>query len=93
MLDVSSGKSLLSVIHEYMKLVMVPALAKTQWGQVDVKQQREFTSSINSFVGFLESEQTYVHTRACIHAYLPLHSFDHVCLATSGPCNQCMVDF
>ena len=69
MLDVSSGKSLLSVIHEYMKLVMVPALAKTQWGQVDVKQQREFTSSINSLVGFLESEHTYVHT------YLPLHSF------------------
>lgn len=56
----SSGRSLLSVIHEYMKLLMVPALAKTQWGQVEVKQQREFISGINSFVGFLESEHTYI---------------------------------
>ena len=57
-LDRSSGRSLLSVIHEYMKLVMVPALAKTQWGQVEVKQQREFSSSIKSFIGFLESEHS-----------------------------------
>ena len=56
MLDMSGGRSLLSVIHEYMKLVIVPALAKTQWGQVEAKQRREFTSGINSFIGFLESE-------------------------------------
>ena len=72
----SSGRSLLSVIHEYMKLVMIPALAKTQWGQVETKQQREFKSGINSFVGFLESEHA-VHPfirfgwqGSCIHSFL-----------------------
>lgn len=69
MLDMSSGRSLLSVIHEYMKLVIIPALAKTEWGQVETKQQREFTSGINSFVGFLGSEHA---THPFMHTYMSL---------------------
>ena len=55
-LDVSKGQSLLTVIHEYLKLVMLPALAGCQkWGDVSLKQRNRFNSNLNGFLSFLAS--------------------------------------
>lgn len=54
--DISKGGSLLQVVRDYMELVMLPALLKSQnWGSLHRKQVDAFMSTFNSYINFLTS--------------------------------------
>ena len=56
-LDASKGRSLLTVVREYLQLVMMPALEQGQnWGKLSRKRVDAFMSTFNGYINFLQSK-------------------------------------
>lgn len=56
-LDASGGQTVLQVVEQYLRLVMVPALLCGQkWGPLSQEQVNEFMLLLQSFTNFLSSE-------------------------------------
>ena len=56
-LDASGGRTVLQVVEQYLRLVMVPALTCGQkWGPLSQEHVNEFMLLLQSFTNFLSSE-------------------------------------
>ena len=70
-LNASKGRPLLTVLREYLQLVMLPALEQGQnWGKLSRKRVDSFMSNFNGYINFLQSKllQLLV-TMATVHSY------------------------
>ena len=56
-LDATNGRSLLTILQEYLKEIMVPALQSAQnWGTLQHGQVDNFMTTLNAYIHFLQSE-------------------------------------